>query len=1100
MKKLIISILASVGCLTASYAQQNDKLLQTLKSELSYSMQQLQKQPDHKPYYMSMRVEDKYTLNLSSTFGNKNGEQEVRSRLFAPQIRIGSKELDNFKYMNQGTPQYQGMAVSTPTTLPLDDDATDGIRAGIWKETNKRYKYACKVYDETKTKMATSADNEDKAACFSDAPVEKYYEEPIEASKYTLDKAAWFKKLNEISAAFKTCPELRDGQASLSYEATRVYFVNTDGTEVVQNRICGRIMLSTQIMAEDGMSLPLNKDYFAYDLDSLPSVAQMVADAKDMVKRMIALKNAPVADPYTGPAMLSGAASGVFFHEIFGHRLEGHRLKTGGETFKKMVGKEVLPKEFQVSCDPTLRHYAGTDLNGYYKYDNEGVKARRVNNVVNGVLKTFLMSRVPLDGFPESNGHGRTSDDKDPVSRQSNLMVETTKPYTEAQMRQMLRAEAKKQSKEYGYYFKTVTSGYTFTGEGGSLNSFNVTPLEVYRIFADGRPDQLVRGVDLIGTPLSMFSHIAAAGKDASVFTGVCGAESGWVPVTASSPTIYVTQIETQRRAKSNNIPAVLKAPAFDNKKADATFDNTQANDTDKTILTGMKDEMKREMDSIVIAGSPRPFYMSYIATRFKSFNIKAELGGINYYYETPWDMMGSTQVLVGSFKRNSELQLGQYIKSGIQASGSYDAVRRAFWMGSDQGYKYNLNTYAQKMNYLNSNPLPSAIEKIPDMQRMAPVTDIQPSYAFDINADKLKDIARKVSAVFEDFKDLTNTGVTIDGAYDDTYRVTSENINLKQPHSYAKLKVVATLNLSDGSRQQDGFTMVFNTPEEIPSAETLVEKTRKFAENFVALKDVPVLDDTYKGPVMFEDMAAAYPFTENLLSTNKLYAQVMLAPNDKALGKKIGKKILDPRIDIVNYTSLPEYKGTKLMGAYSIDADGIKPEAEISIVEKGVLKQILNRATPTEHAMHSTGSARFSNTPQGVYLTTSIGTLHVKATDTTDADKMKKELIKLGKKKKLEYVYKITSPAGAESLQLVQINVKTGEEKPARITAAVLPSLSELENIAAISSQENAYNLSKEVNTSVICPSSIILNDIELSTNTPRTEKAPAIPYPLQR
>ena len=859
-------------------------------------------------------------------------------------------------------------------------------------------------------------------------------------------------------------------------------------------------MLSTQIMAEDGMNLPLNKDYFAYDLDSLPSVAQMVADAKDMVKRMIALKNAPVADPYTGPAMLSGAASGVFFHEIFGHRLEGHRLKTGGETFKKMVGKEVLPKEFQVCCDPTLRHYAGTDLNGYYLYDNEGVKARRVNNVVNGVLKTFLMSRVPLDGFPESNGHGRTSDDKDPVSRQSNLIVETTKPYTEAQMRQMLRAEAKKQGKEYGYYFKTVTSGYTFTGEGGSLNSFNVTPLEVYRIFADGRPDQLVRGVDLIGTPLSMFSHIAAAGKDASVFTGVCGAESGWVPVTASSPTIYVTQIETQRRAKSNNIPAVLKAPAFDGKKADTTFDNTQANDIDKTILTGMKDEMKREMDSIVIAGSPRPFYMSYIATRFKSFNIKAELGGINYSYVTPWDMMGSTQVLVGSFKRNSELQLGQYIKSGIQASGSYDAVRRAFWMGSDQAYKYNLNTYAQKMNYLNSNPLPSAIEKIPDMQRMAPATDIRPSYAFDINADKLKDIASKVSAVFKDFKDLTNTSATIEGAYDDTYRVTSENVNLKQPHSYAKLKVVATLNLTDGSRQQDGFTMVFNTPEEIPSTEALVEKTRKFAEDFVALKDVPVLDDTYKGPVMFEDMAAAYPFTENLLSTNKLYAQVMLAPNDKALGKKIGKKILDPRIDIVNYTSLPEYKGTKLMGAYSIDADGIKPAAEINIVEKGVLKQILNRATPTEHAMHSTGSARFSNNPQGVYLTTSIGTLHVKATGTTDADKMKKELIKLGKKKKLEYVYKITSPAGAESLQLVQINVKTGEEKPARITVAVLPTLSQLENIAAISSQENVYNLSKEVNTSVICPSSIILNDIELSTNTPRTEKAPAIPYPLQR
>lgn len=312
------------------------------------------------------------------------------------------------------------------------------------------------------------------------------------------------------------------------------------------------------------------------------------------------------------------------------------------------------------------------------------MKARRVNNVVNGTLKSFLMSRVPLDGFPESNGHGRTSDDKDPVSRQSNLIVETNKPYTEAQMRQMLRAEAKKQGKEYGYYFKTVTSGYTYTGEGGSLNSFNVTPLEVYRIFADGRPDQLVRGVDLIGTPLSMFSHITAAGKNASVFTGVCGAESGWVPVTAVSPTIFVTQIETQRRAKSNYVPATLRAPEFGGKPSTDVFEGTDANNIDKSILYGMKDEMKREMDSLTIAGSPRPFYMSYLATRFKTIDIKAELGGLTYCYDMPWDMLGSTQVLVGSFKRNSELKLGQYVQTGIQSEGGYDAIRRAFWTYSD--------------------------------------------------------------------------------------------------------------------------------------------------------------------------------------------------------------------------------------------------------------------------------------------------------------------------------------------------------------------------------------------------------------------------------
>ena len=174
------------------------------------------------------------------------------------------------------------------------------------------------------------------------------------------------------------------------------------------------------------MVLPLNLDYFAFNPDSLPGNEKIVADARDMVARLRALKSAPVADPFTGPAILSGPASGVFFHEIFGHRLEGHRLKTGGQTFKKMVGEQVLPVDFQVYCDPVLSHYAGTDLNGHYVYDDEGVKARRVDNVVNGVLKEFLMSRVPLEGFPASNGHGRATGGGDPVSRQSNLIVETS--------------------------------------------------------------------------------------------------------------------------------------------------------------------------------------------------------------------------------------------------------------------------------------------------------------------------------------------------------------------------------------------------------------------------------------------------------------------------------------------------------------------------------------------------------------------------------------------------------------------------------------------------------------------------------------------------
>lgn len=225
------------------------------------------------------------------------------------------------------------------------------------------------------------------------------------------------------------------------------------------------------------------------------------------------------------------------------------KSESDGQTFKKMIGQFVLPEGMHVYDDPTLRKYAGEDLNGFYKYDDQGVKAERVDVVVNGKLNDFLMTRTPIDGHPRTNGHARASDGFDPVSRQSNLVIETSNPKTPEELRQLLIEEVKKQGKEYGYFFKEVTSGFTFTGKGGT-NSFNVTPLEVYKVFADGRPDQLVRGVDLIGTPLSMFSNIIYAGNDARVFTGMCGAESGSIPVTAISPTILVNKVETQRKAK----------------------------------------------------------------------------------------------------------------------------------------------------------------------------------------------------------------------------------------------------------------------------------------------------------------------------------------------------------------------------------------------------------------------------------------------------------------------------------------------------------------------------------------------------------------------
>ena len=267
-------------------------------------------------------------------------------------------------------------------------------------------------------------------------------------------------------------------------------------------------------------------------------------------------------EPYEGPAILSAGSAGVFFHEIFGHRVEGQRQKSesDGQTFTKKVGERLLPKSFNIVFDPTTSRYQGTDLNGYYKYDDEGVKAQKVNVVENGVLKGFLMSRCPIEGYTKSNGHGRAQAGMEPVARQSNLIVESSKMHSMDELRKMLIKECEKQDKEFGLLFKEVVGGFTLTGRR-MPNAFNIMPTEVYRVFVDGRPDELVKGVDLIGTPLAMFSKIVAAGDESAIFTGTCGAESGSVPVTAISPALFISQIEIQKRQKTESVPPILPMP-----------------------------------------------------------------------------------------------------------------------------------------------------------------------------------------------------------------------------------------------------------------------------------------------------------------------------------------------------------------------------------------------------------------------------------------------------------------------------------------------------------------------------------------------------------
>jgi predicted Zn-dependent protease len=530
-------------------------LLNAMTTELNRAFTSLGKQESGQqlpPYFLSYSVSDAGAVVIRAQAGALVDSSTNRVRIADVQLRIGDPKLDN----THGT--HRASAV-TSAALPLNDDR-EALGRSLWLATNAGYGKALDSYMRVKTEAEVHAKEEDSSPDFSQEAPQVSLGKPAPPVK--VDRAAWEQRVRSLSRIFREFPDVNLNMVIFSAQNETDYYASSEGSQVVAPHQQARLVAIAVTRAEDGMDLFRDQTFEAETADGLPSQAEMEAAIRELGTSLEALRKAPVTEPFDGPAILSGRAAAVFFHEVLGHRLEGQRQRgtEEGQTFTKEVGKEVLPTFLSVADDPTLTTYGKTWLSGNYEYDDEGQKARRVELIQDGVLKTFLMSRLPIASFGASNGHGRAQTGKVPTGRQGNLIVTSTKMEPESKLRKQLIDEAKKQGKPYGLYFEDISSGFAVT-QRSSPQAFQVIPLVVWRVYVDHRPDELVRGVSIVGTPLAAMKSIVATSDKYEVFNGECGAESGTIPVSAVAPAMLVSTMETQKQAQGTARPPILPIP-----------------------------------------------------------------------------------------------------------------------------------------------------------------------------------------------------------------------------------------------------------------------------------------------------------------------------------------------------------------------------------------------------------------------------------------------------------------------------------------------------------------------------------------------------------
>lgn len=544
--------------LTVKEQAEREKVVTAMNAELGRSISRLEFRDYESPYFIAYALKEQIDETIAGKYGAITVDDTSRSRTAYVEVRVGDYEFDNFANVDGETFRMNDYQADRTAPLSVDERA---LRGTLWLLTDEGYKKAVSDYLTKKGGAVYASDEKIDLGSFSKT-------EPAShrgpAKRLDFDRERWRELVKTLSARMLENEQLLDSSVDVSAQRIIRYLTTSEGTSIVDEFTLYSIQVEAYARASDGMLLENGRSFYARDAGELPSNTRVFAEVDTMVTELVALQNAPTIDPYTGPAILAGEASGVLFHETVGHRLEGERQRDEeeGRTFKGRLGQLVIPMFLSVYDDPTKETHQQKQLNGHYLYDDEGIAAQRATLVENGVLRGFLKSRTPVENSPSSNGHGRAQGVLKPMARMANTIVkasaEKSVPYDE--LKEMLIAEVKKQGKPFGLIIRDITGGSTNTS-GYGYQAFKGSPRLIYKVDPATGKETLVRGAELVGTPLTSINKIVAASVEEEVFNGYCGAESGYVPVSTVAPALLTTEIELQRTQKSNERPPILPAP-----------------------------------------------------------------------------------------------------------------------------------------------------------------------------------------------------------------------------------------------------------------------------------------------------------------------------------------------------------------------------------------------------------------------------------------------------------------------------------------------------------------------------------------------------------
>jgi hypothetical protein len=502
-------------------AATSDPVLGAMRAELERSKAHLKLEDVAAPYYIEYRVIDYDEYSAEAAFGALRTNVRTRFRFLRVVVRLGDYKQDS--YFGQGEGSFNFM--------PLDDDIV-ALRHQLWLASDTAYKAAAQALTAKQARLKQLT---------VDQPVDDFAQAtPVQSIgplvKLDFDPQPYTKMLQDASALFKTDPQIEGFDSSLKFQTVNRYLVNSEGTVVRSGQGLYEMYISCNTQAADAMRLDRANGFEVTSLKELPSAKEFVERAAKLAGALKDLRDAPVVDEeYRGPVLFSADASATVFAELVGENILGRKPELGKNerttgAFASSYKSRVLPDFISVVDDPTVSSYHGQSLLGHYEIDDEGVPAQAVAVIEKGNLVNYVLGRAPIRDFPISNGHGRARIPSNPPGPSlGNLIVSSTQPVAQAELRKKLLEICKQRDLPFCYYVETFGP--------------RLTPRLLYKVWTKDGHEELVRGASFGDLDTrALRSDLVAAGDDFYVDNHPLN-----IPHSIVAPSILFDELEVKR-------------------------------------------------------------------------------------------------------------------------------------------------------------------------------------------------------------------------------------------------------------------------------------------------------------------------------------------------------------------------------------------------------------------------------------------------------------------------------------------------------------------------------------------------------------------------